>query len=150
MPLRRRSILRLLALWPLAGSWKTLAAPAPRFVTVPVDAAAFSRALAAETGTPPRDGSDRIFLEVPQVAEDGAIVPLTVETSLPDVTELVILAERNPTPVVARFTFDRALDPFVSLRIKLNESGDVIALVKTAETAYVVRERVQVVVGGCG
>jgi len=52
--------------------------------------------------------------------------------------------------VVARFTFDRALDPFVSLRIKLNESGDVIALVKTAETAYVVRERVQVVVGGCG
>lgn len=148
MPTSRRTFLQLFAaaLGLVAGrSWG-----ASQVSVVPVDAGAFARAMAEETGQLPVADSESVRLEAPLIAENGAIVPITVETTLAGVKELVILAERNPTPVVARFNLDPSLDPFVSLRIKLNESGEVVALAKTATACFAARRRVQVTVGGCG
>lgn len=142
----RRLFLRLLAAVGVLAARRSPAAAPP----VPIDAGAFARALTAETAGKPLRNSAEIALEVPLIAENGAIVPIAVETTLADVRELVILVERNPTPVAARFALDPALDPYVSLRIKMNESGEVVAVVKTASGCFGARKRVQVVVGGCG
>jgi sulfur-oxidizing protein SoxY len=106
--------------------------------------------IARETGGTLPDLSPRITLEVPEIAEDGAIVPVSVETTLPEVVSLALFVEKNPTPLAARFRFDASLDPYVSLRIKMNESCDVIAVVESAGKFYSARKYVRVVVGGCG
>jgi sulfur-oxidizing protein SoxY len=89
-------------------------------------------------------------LETPQIAEDGAVVPITVESRLPNVETILIFVEKNPVPLAARFQFDPSMDAFVSLRIKMNESSDVIAVVKSGDDYFGARRKVKVVVGGCG
>jgi sulfur-oxidizing protein SoxY len=94
--------------------------------------------------------SDSIQLEIPEIAEDGAVVPITVESSLPDVDAILVFVEKNPTPLVARFQLGKAMDAYASLRIKMNESCDVIAVIKSGEAYFSSRKKVRVVVGGCG
>jgi len=106
--------------------------------------------LAHETGGTLPSPSPHITLEVPEIAEDGAIVPVSLETTLPEVSSLAFFVEKNPSPLAARFRFDASLDPYVSLRIKMNESCDVIAVVESAGKFYSARKYVRVVVGGCG
>lgn len=94
--------------------------------------------------------TDRILLDAPDVAENGAIVPITVETSLPDAHSVAVFVEKNPVPLAARFQFQPELDAYVSLRIKMNESSDVVAVVNSGGTFYAARKMVRVVIGGCG
>lgn len=93
--------------------------------------------------------TDRIRLDVPVVAEDGAVVPVTVESLIPGTDRLVLLAEKNPFPLVAAFNFGPLAVPFVALRIKMNASADVVALARAGGTYYLTRKAVRVVVGGC-
>ncbi len=109
-------------------------------------AQAMNRELA---GRHPVEGG-KLTLEAPEIAENGAIVPITVESGLPDVDTIWIFVEKNPTPLAARFRLDNSLDTFVSLRIKMNESCDVIAVIKSGEEYFSARKKVRVVVGGCG
>jgi sulfur-oxidizing protein SoxY len=145
----RRTFLRLIAVASALVARRSWGL-APPAAALPVEAGAFAKALAEEAGSGTVADSDAIQLETPLIAENGAIVPISVETALAGVRELVILVERNPTPVAARFALDPSLDSYVSLRIKMNESGDVVALAKTASGCFAARKRVQVVVGGCG
>ncbi|MBS1212023.1 MAG: putative secreted protein [Proteobacteria bacterium] len=94
--------------------------------------------------------SDSIKLEAPQIAENGAIVPITVESTLPDVREMLLFVEKNPTPLAARFRFEKDMDAFASLRIKMNESCEVLAVVRSRDEFYGTRRKVKVMVGGCG
>ena len=94
--------------------------------------------------------SDQITLEAPDIAEDGAIVPVTVASALPGVDSIWVFVEKNPTPLAARFTLAPSLDPFVSLRVKMNESCGLIAVVKSGDAYFSARKPVRVVVGGCG
>ncbi len=94
--------------------------------------------------------SDRIRITLPEVAEDGAVVPLTVETDLEPVRSMVVVAEKNPVPLVARFDFgDGALTDTLATRIKLAESEHVIVVVQTPERLYSARRHVEVLIGGC-
>lgn len=61
--------------------------------------------------------SDAIKLEVPQLAENGAIVPITVESLLPDSRRILIFAEKNPNPLLAEFNLKPGFDAWVSLPI---------------------------------
>lgn len=107
-------------------------------------------AIAQETGWKKLGESERITLKTPDIAEDGAVVPITVESGLPDVEAILIFVEKNPSPLAARFRFDQSMDAFVSLRIKMNETCDVIAVVKSGGEFFSARKKVNVVVGGCG
>lgn len=107
-------------------------------------------AVARETGGHLPTDSGQLHLEAPDIAEDGAIVPVTVESSLPDVDSVWVFVEKNPVPLAARFTLDQSLAPFVSLRVKMNESCDLVAVVKSGEAYFSARKPVRVVVGGCG
>ncbi|QSA98216.1 thiosulfate oxidation carrier protein SoxY [Methylococcus sp. EFPC2] len=115
-----------------------------------IPSADLEAAFALETGGQALVESERIVLDAPEVAENGAIVPLSVETSLPDVRSLALFVEKNPAPLAARFEITPELDPFVSLRIKMNESCDVIAVIRSADKYYATRRKVRVVIGGCG
>ena len=123
-------------------------APAP--VSEPQKPTPFDVAYAAELGTAKALSSDCIQLETPQIAEDGAVVPISLTADLPGVSELVILVEKNPTPLTARFRLAATAAPEISLRIKMNETCDVVALAKTADGVYTTRSNVRVLIGGCG
>jgi sulfur-oxidizing protein SoxY len=109
-----------------------------------------NEAMAQETGgRKPVENRD-ITLETPNIAEDGAVVPISVESRLPQVEAILIFVEKNPNPLAARFQLDQSMESFVSLRIKMNETSDVIAVVKSGNEFFSVRKKVTVVVGGCG
>lgn len=109
-----------------------------------------SLAIAAEIKGQSFQDSGQIQLEAPDIAEDGAIVPVTISTDLSGAERVWVFVEKNPTPLAARFQFSPELETYVSLRVKLNESCDVLALIATPEGIYSSRKAVRVVKGGCG
>lgn len=91
----------------------------------------------------------QITLSLPDAAEDGALVPVTVESQLPDVSEIYLLVEANPNPVAARFAFPAGTEAFVSTRIKMAQSCRVFAVVRAQSGLYAVSGQTRVTVGGC-
>jgi sulfur-oxidizing protein SoxY len=94
--------------------------------------------------------SDAIQLDVPLLAENGAIVPITIQSHLPATRRLLIFAENNPRPQLAEFHFDPGVSPWASLRVKLNESGPVLVIAESEGNFYGIQKPVKVMVGGCG
>lgn len=94
--------------------------------------------------------SDQIILKLPQVAENGAVVPISVTSTLPKVTDITIFVAKNPTPLTASFKLSPDVDAFVSTRIKMAETSDVIAVVTSDDKLYTAKQEVQVTIGGCG
>jgi sulfur-oxidizing protein SoxY len=91
-----------------------------------------------------------IQIKAPDIAENGAVVPITIETSLADVTSIALIASVNPNPLAAEFQLTADSIPFVSTRIKMGKTGDVIAVVKAGGKMYSARKTVKVTIGGCG
>jgi sulfur-oxidizing protein SoxY len=98
---------------------------------------------------PIRESQD-IEIKIPLIAENGAIVPITVSSRLPDIRTISIFVAKNPVPLAARFELSSDLDPFVSARLKMAETSDVIAIAETGSGLYSARQRVKVTIGGCG
>ncbi|NBS16188.1 MAG: thiosulfate oxidation carrier protein SoxY [Gammaproteobacteria bacterium] len=94
--------------------------------------------------------SDQVILEIPLIAEDGAVVPVTMKSQLPKTSRLLLFAEKNPGPLLAAFKFNPDMEPFVSIRVKLNASGPVIAIAESNGHFYSASKEVTVRVGGCG
>ena len=102
-----------------------------------------------ETKAAPKDSGD-VMLKAPDIAENGAVVPISVKTSLPDVTRIIILVEDNPQPMTASFTLGENAKADVSTRIKMGKTSNVIALVESKGNVYAARKNVKVTIGGCG
>lgn len=94
--------------------------------------------------------SAQIVLDVPDVAEDGAAVPVSVSTTLAGAESITLLAEKNPTPLLAEFLIGERLEPSVTTRVKLAATGTVMAVVRAQGRVYSTRKTVKVTVGGCG
>ena len=103
-------------------------------------------------GTVKRDiiDTDKIEIKLPKIAGNGAAVPITVSSSLDNIQSISILVEKNPIPLVAKFNLSAELDVFVSARLKMAETSNVIVLVETREGLYRAKEQVKVILGGCG
>lgn len=93
--------------------------------------------------------SGDIKLKAPIQAENGAVVPITVSTSLPNVQAISILVAKNATPLVANTEITGA-GGFFSTRMKMAESSDVQVVVKAGGKLYTAKQMVKVTVGGCG
>jgi len=93
--------------------------------------------------------SDKIEIKAPDIAENGAVVPITVSTSL-NADAVSIVAENNPTPMAANFNLASSATGFISTRIKMGETSNVIAVVKSGDKLYSARKEVKVTIGGCG
>ena len=97
----------------------------------------------------PVDSGD-IFLKAPDIAENGAVVPISVESSLPNIKRIIILVEDNPTPMVASFILGEGTKADVSTRIKMGKTSNVVALIESEGNVYAARKNVKVTIGGCG
>jgi sulfur-oxidizing protein SoxY len=105
-------------------------------------------ALKALGGTPV-DSKD-ITITSPDIAENGAVVPVAVTSNLPKTQEIYIVVEKNPNPLTAGFTIPEGTDPFVSTRVKMGQSSNVYAVVKADGKLYSTRKETKVTLGGCG
>lgn len=94
--------------------------------------------------------SDAIEIRAPDIAENGAVVPVTVETELANVESISIITENNPSPLSATFQFGEGAQPFVSTRIKMGSTSNVVAVVKADGEIYSASKEVKVTIGGCG
>lgn len=94
--------------------------------------------------------SDAVMIKAPDVAENGAVVPVTVETKLEGVKSIAIVAAANANPLIASFDFGDSAVPFVSTRIKMAETAEMIAIVQTADKLYSNAKEIKVTAGGCG
>ncbi len=91
-----------------------------------------------------------VELKTPEIAENGAIVPIEVHSRIPTTQSIYLFAEKNQYPLAAGFDFLDGTEPFVSTRIKMNESGKLTALVKADGKFYRATREVKVTIGGCG
>jgi sulfur-oxidizing protein SoxY len=93
--------------------------------------------------------SNLINLDVPETAENGAMVTVTVECKFPHTEQIAILIEKNPTMLATNFTFPQGTEGFVTTRIKMAQTSSVIALVKADGKFYKAVKEVKVTAGGC-
>ena len=107
------------------------------------------QALSALLGTEQTIRSDQITLKLPEIAENGAVVPVTVGTSLENVESISIVVEKNPRPLAATFEIMPGVFPNISSRIKMAETSRVMAVVKTDSGIYSTSKDVKVTLGGC-
>jgi len=94
--------------------------------------------------------SGDIQIKAPDIAENGAVVPVTVKTSIAGATSVSILVEKNGSPLTANFNLKGSAQGFVATRIKMQKTSAVIAVVKAGGKAYSARKEVKVTIGGCG
>jgi len=94
--------------------------------------------------------SDAIKIKAPDIAENGAVVPVTVSSSIANIESISILVSHNATPLVASFDLDKEADAFVSTRIKMGKTSDVVAVAKVGDKLYRASKEVKVTIGGCG
>lgn len=95
--------------------------------------------------------SKDVTLTAPDIAENGAVVPLGAATTLPNVKQMLILVEKNPNTLVASFVTNEALEANFMTRAKLGQSSDVYAVALTNDgKAFFAKKEVKVTLGGCG
>lgn len=94
--------------------------------------------------------STDIAFKAPDIAENGAVVPVEIESKLPNTRSITILVEKNPHAMSASFTFPEGTEPYVSTRVKVAESSLIQALVLTDAGAFYTTKIVKVTLGGCG
>ena len=91
-----------------------------------------------------------IVITAPDIAENGAVVPVEVTSNLPDTKSIVVLVEKNPFPLVAKFDFLEGATPFVKVNVKMGESSNVRVLAEAGGKYYSAVKEVKVTIGGCG
>ncbi|MEN8133059.1 MAG: thiosulfate oxidation carrier protein SoxY, partial [Pseudomonadota bacterium] len=95
------------------------------------------------------DSSD-ITVKAPDIAENGAVVPITVSSTLTGVTSIAILVEKNARPLTASYDLAEGTEAYISNRIKMGKTSDVVAVVKADGKLYQAKKSVKVTIGGCG
>jgi sulfur-oxidizing protein SoxY len=104
------------------------------------------KALFGKTAEP----SDKVKMDAPEIAENGAVVPISVSSTLPDVTSIAILVAENPNALAAAYRIPAGTLPSVASRLKMAKTTNVIAIVEAGGKLYSTTKEVKVTVGGCG
>ncbi|WP_338113748.1 thiosulfate oxidation carrier protein SoxY [Thiococcus pfennigii] len=125
-----------------------------RAVLAAWNAAAFraedpATALQGLLGTSEHTPSDAVRLQAPDDAENAAAVRVTVEVDLPNVRSISLIASGNPYPLVASFELGPRAEGFISTSIKMAQTADVVAVVKTDDAILSAAKRVNAAAGRC-
>src|SRR3982075_2003571 len=94
--------------------------------------------------------SDKVKLDAPEIAENGAVVPISISTTLADVTSIALLVSENPNALAASYKIPTGTVPTVANRIKMAKTSNVIAIVEAGGKLYSATKEVKVSLGGCG
>ena len=96
------------------------------------------------------ESSDKISIRAPDIAENGAVVPIQVTSDIANIESINIIAEKNAAPLTASFVLGPGAEGFVSTRIKMGKTSRVIAVVKADGKLHSIDKEVKVTIGGCG
>lgn len=96
------------------------------------------------------EASDKVKLDAPEIAENGAVVPISVTTTLENVTSIALLVSENPNALAASYVIPEGTLPSVANRLKMQKTTNVIAIVEAGGKLYSATKEVKVTVGGCG
>ena len=114
------------------------------------DTKSLNDAVKAMGGTNAAESKD-ITITSPDIAENGAVVPFTIASKVANTSAIAILVEKNPNILAANFDIPQGTEPWVNTRVKMGQTSNVIALVKTADGKFhYASKEVKVTLGGCG
>jgi sulfur-oxidizing protein SoxY len=156
MNLQRRKALRtggsltLLTLVAAAGWLRPEDALAAEWNKAAFETNSMDATVKALGGSAPAQSKDIAFVQTPDIAENGAVVPIGITSNIPKTESIAILVEKNPNMLAAVFDIPAGTDPSLSTRIKMGQSSNVYALVKADGKYYVAGKEIKVTLGGCG
>lgn len=107
-------------------------------------------AMKGSFGSADAAASDKIKLKAPDIAENGAVVPITVTSQIDGTSHMSILVAGNNTPLTSTYELGATTEPYISTRVKMGKTSDVIAVVKADGKLYSTKKEVKVTIGGCG
>ena len=151
----RRTFLKLtgaagtLALVVGAGLLKTGEALAATWNKTGFESKAVADALKSLGAASPVESKD-IIITAPDIAENGAVVPIAVTSKIPNTQSISIIAEKNPFPLSSTYDLSNGGEAYVSTRLKLGETSNVRAVIKADGKFYTAAKEVKVTIGGCG
>ena len=149
MNLTRRSVLKFSSLGALLATLPTSIKLA--FADWPADSfntTEFSDSLAAVTGgSETQEGG--ITIDAPEIASNGATVPITITSDLESIKSISVLVDKNPRPYISTFYMNEHLEPSVSVRVKMRETANVVAIIETDSGYFMAKRSVKVTAGGC-
>jgi sulfur-oxidizing protein SoxY len=96
------------------------------------------------------EDSKAIKIKAPDIAENGAVVPVSISSDLKGIESISILVNNNATPLIANFILPEGAEAYVATCIKMGKSSDVIAIAKVGDKLYRNKSEVKVTIGGCG
>ena len=96
------------------------------------------------------EASDKVKLDAPEIAENGAVVPVSVTTTLPTVTSISFFVSENPNALAASYAIAEGTVPSVANRLKMQKTTKLVAIVESEGKLYSATKEVKVTVGGCG
>lgn len=94
--------------------------------------------------------SKDVLIKTPEIAENGAVVPIEIVSKIPGTQSITLLVDKNPSPLVGEFNISSGLEPYISTRIKMGQSSAVRVFVKAGGQTYTATRFVKVTIGGCG
>ncbi len=94
--------------------------------------------------------SSDISVKAPDIAENGAVVPVEISSSIAGTESIAIVGEKNSLPLIAVFNLSNGAQGFISTRVKMGTTSNVIAVVKAGGKVYKAHKEVKVTIGGCG
>jgi len=140
----RRTLLATLAL-ALLAPWKAFAAWNKEGFGAKTAAEAL-KAINAAGATP----STALRIEAPEIAENGAVVPIEIDSAIPGTTSLAVVIDKNPFPLIGQFQFTEGALPFVKVNVKMGETSEVRVIAQAGGKSYVATKEIKVTIGGCG
>ena len=151
----RRKVLKtgggatLLALLAAAGWLRPGSAQAQAWNKAAFEAKTMDEAMKAIGGAPAQS-KDIAFVSTPDIAENGAVVPIGIASAIPKTESIAILIEKNPSMLAAIFDLPPGTDPTITTRVKMAQTSNVYALVKADGKYFVAAKEIKVTLGGCG
>jgi sulfur-oxidizing protein SoxY len=147
---RRETLKQSLAVASLLGATGLFPQHAFAFNRAAFDAKNIADAVKAYGASAPVESKD-VSLTAPDIAENGAVVPMAVASTLPNLKHLLVLVEKNPNALVAKFDVSDAVEPNFATRAKMGQTSDVFAVAITKDNkAFFTKKEVKVTLGGCG
>ncbi|MCP4596111.1 thiosulfate oxidation carrier protein SoxY [Neptuniibacter sp.] len=151
MSMNRRSVVKAIA---AGGALVGASVLMPRIAmaawsTKAFDAEDQATAMKELLGGMPEESAE-VTMKAPDIAENGAVVPVTVRSSMAGVESMSIFVENNPNPLVAEFMIPAGTAADVSTRLRMGKTSKVTAVVKANGKLYSASKEVKVTIGGCG
>jgi sulfur-oxidizing protein SoxY len=140
----------LLTLVAAAGWLKPGDAAAEAWNKAAFDTRSMGDTMKALGGGEPAQSKDIVFFQTPEIAENGAVVPVGITSNIPKTESIAVLIEKNPNMLAAVFDIPPGTEPTISTRVKMGQSSNIYALVKADGKYFVAAKDVKVTIGGCG